>query len=109
MTEVRVSEPGPSEKSVHFLDDFITEHPTLHPAHRKQIVKRRKEAIPHSVMGSPCISGIMPHGNLPNGKTLDLNQCGEKPVHPFEEFQVPDTFALERAITTPGVADGFSG
>src|SRR6185312_16209923 len=72
--------------SIYLLGNFIFKHPFLHPAHGKQIVKRREQPVPHAIMRLSTGAWIMADGNFCDRETLNLEQRRQEPMHPFEKF-----------------------
>ena len=91
------------------LFDFIFEHPLLHPADGEQIVERREQAIPNSVMALAGEARIVRDFDFGDGVAFDLEQRRQKAVHSLEKLQVLDALALERAISAACVGNFLSG
>src|SRR6185369_5394551 len=94
---------------IHLLGDFVLKHPFYHPAHGEQIVEGREQPVPYAVMRLAAGAGIMADGDFGDGKSFDLEERGQEPVHSLEKLQVGDALAFEGAITAAGVGDILPG
>src|SRR6185369_17544612 len=81
--------------SVDSLLDVIAEHPLLHPPHREQIVGRRKQPVPHSIIALAGETRIVAHLDLRDGVAFYFEECRQEPMHALEELEVVDALALE--------------
>jgi hypothetical protein len=85
--------------SIHALHDFEPQKALLHPAHRQQIVESFERPVPNAVMRPPGDPQIMGNGNFDDRESFQLEERGQETMPAFEEFDVGDALALERALT----------
>jgi hypothetical protein len=71
---------------IYALGNLVFEHPLLHPAHREQVVERREQTIPNSVMTFASEARIVADLDFHDCVALNLEQRRQKAVHAFEKF-----------------------